>query len=89
MAHELELSHWDVATIGDRRQGKAREPFTQVGSFIKAVKNHWMGKVIFERNCSIYPRPTQGHLQLSEELLRPDPVTFHAFCAGSTCPYSF
>lgn len=37
----------------------------------------WEG-YIFERNCSAHPRPTRGHLQLSEELLRPDPVPSHA-----------
>lgn len=76
MVHKLEPLR-AVATIGERRQGEASEPFTQVGAFIKAVSNHWIGTVIFNRDCSVHPRPTQGHMQLREEMLRPDPGPFH------------
>lgn len=44
MVHELELCHWGVATVGAKRQSKAKEPFAQVGGFRKAARNTGLGR---------------------------------------------
>lgn len=44
MVHKLELCHWGVATVGAKRQSKAKEPFAKVGGFRKAARNTGLGR---------------------------------------------